>query len=467
METITYENIKVEGFAFDKILQIELFHTINTHGEAVIVGEVESSKVVDLVSRIDKTTIIKITTTAQKQISDLFIGCVSDVAVTNEELYSQVKLKLITLGALLDLERKNKSFQVTTNTYGDIIQEVTTGNATIQIEVSDKATNTLIVQYNETDWDFTKRMASGLNAPIVSVINEANAKIHIGIPSVAKTINVESSAFKHLFEHIKYENFSENSGLSAIHEDFALQKVASYEYALIGDLVNFNDISNRIKTVSAKLVDGILEMVYGVFPYSMSSNGDIVELITNIQISGKMLIGTVKSVDKDKVKVHLTDIDENYDASGDWEFPFSTAYSSTDGSGWYCMPEIDDTVRVFFPTCIEGGSFAASCEFAIPPSNPKNKSWKAPAGKEILLSEEGLYIIGNSGKVFISLTDDDGIKIHSDKDITVSSDTMINIVAGNDVKLVASNEIVVGTEDAYLNIKKDSISLVGKEILVN
>lgn len=69
--------------------------------------------------------------------------------------------------------------------------------------------------------------------------------------------------------------------------------------------------------------------------------------VTNTQISGKMYTGIVQAVQKDQVQVHLVDIDSEYDGAGNVWLPYSTAYSSSDGSGFYCMPAEGDQVRVF------------------------------------------------------------------------------------------------------------------------
>ena len=45
--------------------------------------------------------------------------------------------------------------------------------------------------------------------------------------------------------------------------------------------------------------------------------------------------------------MHLVDIDSEYDGAGNVWLPYSTAYSSSDGSGFYCMPAEGDQV-VFF-----------------------------------------------------------------------------------------------------------------------
>ena len=62
-------------------------------------------------------------------------------------------------------------------------------------------------------------------------------------------------------------------------------------------------------------------------------------------IAGASLRGKVIGVEGEKVQVHL-DIDEDQDAGGAYWFPFSTLQSSSDGSGWYYMPENGDCVDV-------------------------------------------------------------------------------------------------------------------------
>ena len=131
------------------------------------------------------------------------------------------------------------------------------------------------------------------------------------------------------------------------------------------------------------------------------------------------------------------------------------------------MPEKGDHVRVFFPTGNEEDAFAASATFAQPPKNPENKVWKAPGGKEILLTDEGMYIIGKSGKIYINLTDEKGVEIYSDKEINVMSDTKVNISAGKEVHIAAKNEIIIGTENAYIDLDKSSAVLTAKKVLVN
>ena len=101
-----------------------------------------------------------------------------------------------------------------------------------------------------------------------------------------------------------------------------------------------------------------------------------------------MYTGIVQAVQKDQVQVHLVDIDSEYDGAGNVWLPYSTAYSSSDGSGFYCMPAEGDQVRVFFPGSDEGKAFAASSVSVNSAPDVTDKQWRGPEGKQILMQKK-------------------------------------------------------------------------------
>ena len=62
-------------------------------------------------------------------------------------------------------------------------------------------------------------------------------------------------------------------------------------------------------------------------------------------MAGCSFMATVMDVKRDKVQIEVEQ-DEWGAADGKKWFLFSTVYSSGDGTGWYCMPEIGDSVRL-------------------------------------------------------------------------------------------------------------------------
>jgi hypothetical protein len=470
MNTISYADITVTGFPFQKIEQLLISHTVNEHGQAEIIGELDSTTAQDFLKRVDEKMIVTVTTKAEGQPSNLFYGCIRNVSLQQETEYSRVTLQLYSMSRLLDMDKKNKTYQNTAKTYGQIITADISDKSDLHMMVSDKAIGALLMKYNETDWQFAKRMASKLNAPLVSNVSSPRPQIYIGLPPASKTITVNKTAYSYGSDTGAMSQLT----LGALGQDFGGEQIESYEYGYVGDQISFGGKSGRVKSVKATLRDGILTMTYGLLAAggtASSSGGGLAGIAApaapNAQASGKMMRGKAMAVSGDKVQVHLTDVDGGYDGGGNWWFPYSTAYSSSDGSGWYCMPEVGDEVRVFFPSGNEGDAFAASSVCATPPANPKHKSWKAPGGKEILLTDEGMYIIGKSGKVYINLTDEKGIEIHSDKDITVTSDANIKINSSSEVQIIAKNQIIIGTEDAYLDLTENSATLAASQVLIN
>ena len=461
METISYGNIKVEGFPFRRIRSIWINHQVNEHGIAQIKGEVDSEEAQGLVQRVDETLRVSITTTAKEQPGKLFYGCVKEISLSQESGYSIVSLTLYTTSRILDMQKKKKTYKQVSQTYGQIIKEGIADKGELNMTVSDKATNQFVMKYDETEWEFAKRMASRLQAPLVADIKSEKPLLYVGLPTPSKTITIKSKAFSYGSQVDSHAQLS-----NTMVQDFSGEEVESYAYAFIGDKVSINGKAACIKGVDAVLTDGILQMRYTL----MQANGSVVGIAvpeTHSKTSGKMMKGTVKEVNKDKVKVNFKEIDDDSDPGGDWWFPFSTAYSSSDGSGWYCMPEVGDEVRVFFPSGEEADAFAASTVFTEAPKDPKHKSWKAPGGKEILLTDEGLYVIGKAGKIYINLTDEKGVEIYSDKEINVMSDTKVSICADNEVHIVAKNEIIIGTEEAYIDLDKNTATLAASEVLIN
>lgn len=463
MEPITYANIEVEGFPFKKLLSLYIDHRPNEHGIATLEGEVEADTAKDLVQRVDEKKLVKITTSAEGQKNTtLFCGKVKDIALRQENEYGIISLSLYTTSRILDVKKKSKTYQQKKQTYKEIISDgISEEEGKLNMTVSDKAIEHLIMKYDETDWEFALRMASKLDAPLVADITAEKPYICVGLLPEKEVEQIDSKEFSYTS---KVEDYTKMSG--AMIQDFAGDQAKSYAYAYIGNTITINGSPTRIKGVHAVLVDGILHMTYDLMPAGGSVVGIAAPKMQSRAV-GKMMKGIVKKVEGASLQVHLPDIDEEYDSKGDWFFQFSTPYSSSDGSGWYCMPEVDDIVRIFFPTGEEEYAFAASSECAQPPKNPRNKSWKAPGGKEILLTDEGMYIIGKSGKIYINLIDDKGVEIYSDKVINVMSDKQVNICAANQVQIVASNEIVIGTEDAYIDIDKSTAVLAAKKVLIN
>lgn len=442
METITYENIKVEGIPFQRIKNLSIEHSVNAHGTCHIEGELWQWSAQKIINRVDESFALRITTNAAGQTSRLFYGTIQSIRVEKENDYAILVIDGITSSGRLDTRKESRTFQNKSLTYEKLLNRLLQNRGTVQVTASDKPVGSFVIQYDETDWSFIVRMASRLSVPACINIVSETPQIYIGIPTSGRTILVKGDSF----------SLAQNGS----------QRVVSYQYGYLGDTLQLNGKNYRIRSVRASLEDGILSCVYEVG----NASSFIVQKVPNTQVSGRMIKGKVKKVEEDRVQVHFYSMDGTYDEESSCWFPYATAYSSKDGSGWYSMPEEDDEVRVFFPSGDEGEAFAAGAIAKHVPENVHDKVWRGVNGKAVLLTAEGLIITCKDQKIFIRLSDENGIEIVSDKNITVTSSANVNVSAGNTIRILAEKEVILGTAESYINIREEGISATGEQIVL-
>lgn len=150
----------------------------------------------------------------------------------------------------------------------------------------------------------------------------------------------------------------------------------------------------------------------------------------NTRLSGASLFGRVLNVDRERVTIRLTE-DENKSGSGTRWFPYASVYSSPDGTGWYCMPEIGDQIRLYFPAERETEAYAASAYHEGDGglrTNPACKFWRNKEGKEIQLSPDKILLTNNQG-TYIELSDAEGIKMVSEGTVVIHANKLMSIAS--------------------------------------
>lgn len=447
MESITYYNMKVEGTPITKVTQFDMEHAVGSLGSATVAGEVTKADGEAFAGRATYETMLKITTSAEGQPPVLFIGVVDRAYVTTQDEYAILHVQLKSVAARLDDEPGNKSFQNLGSSFEEVITASLKGKARLNMKVSDKPIGQLMMQYQETPWAFAGRMASQLGASISTNVTTQVPVLTVGMPDNGKSYTLLD---------VEYDMGGRSSGGAAG------TTLSTTQYMEIGDKVSYGSGSGVVTGVSATIQNGILRVSVtsgqkDSFQQKASSNGIV---------SGKMFKGIVQAVRKDKVQVHLVDIDSSYDAGGNLWLPYSTAYSSGDGSGFYCMPQEGDEVRVFFPSNNEKDAFAASSVNVSPLDNPKHKKWRSPAGKEILLTEGGLFITSKEQKIFINLEDEKGITICSDSDINVMTVNNMLLYAQKEMKLQSENKILLSTGTSYIDMTPKEIQLGAERVTI-
>lgn len=96
------------------------------------------------------------------------------------------------------------------------------------------------------------------------------------------------------------------------------------------------------------------------------------------------------------MKVKL-EIDDEQSIETSWQLPYSTPYTAAGNSGWYIMPEVGNTVLIYFPnkeedSAIVLNSIRVQNTGADKIGDPADKYLRTVHGKEIKLAPDELMI---------------------------------------------------------------------------
>ncbi|NLD47563.1 MAG: hypothetical protein GX660_10250, partial [Clostridiaceae bacterium] len=389
------------------------------------------------------------------------------VEIKNVKDIYYIQVEAVSRTYCLDVKLKNRSFQNSQMTYDALVREVI---SEYEADYKDSASQgktleKLTLQYQETDWEFLKRMASRFNAGLVPDHVSDKPRFQFGITEVESEGTLEEDNYRVRKNISKYKVLSENSksGSPKVDvNDFIYYEVDSKDCIMdIGSKLKFRNISLFVYEWQAHIKGGVLNYTYFLAP----KNGLSQRLVCNDRIIGLSIEGEVIGVEKDKIKVHL-EIDEKQSAGEAWWFLYSTGYTAEGNSGWYCMPELKDHVMVYFPSSREEDA-VASCSVRKDTegsennkvSNPDIKYFRTKAGKELMFSEKEILISAKDGETFIKLSEDSGIEIYSAKPVKITTKEDLTISAGTNIVITAKDSI-------SLNCQKSKIIMDGATSII-
>lgn len=433
-------NIDATPLAFLSILDIRIEEKIGEHGVMTITGYIEDEaeeKYLSLLTGDVWEKIEMVGKDGEREI--LFWGIVTDFSINSEYHQKQLTLKLASGSWLMDQEEHIRSYQDSAITYEQIFRSIGKSYPDADIKFSsslEEAEGKLILQYYETDWQFLKRLASRKNKFLTADSRAKGIRFTYGLPIGQSAEFPEHQKYTVRKELDEYRR-RKNSGLPSLHEDDALIYIVQCrDHHRIGDSMIIHGRKLYIYKVLSSFTGG--EMLHDC--YLKSQAGMAVAEITQPEMTGVSLDGIVQKVKEDQVQVVILE-DENRQQDINLWYPYATVYSTPDGTGWYCMPEPGDMVRLTIPGREEKKAFVTSSVHMETDSadrkDPNVKSFKSKYQKEVRFTPESIVITNNQGTK-IELTDAEGIHIVSAhsvmleaaEDMTISSDTGSLIVAG-------------------------------------
>lgn len=311
----------------------------------------------------------------------LFSGIITELSTQSMGKSCHVNLTARSFSYLMDRKKRSRSFQNTSMTYGELTAQIIQAypGAVSQIHFQDRPLGEIAVQYEETDWQFLKRMLSALHVPVVCSEARESLCFYAGVAQIPARMEV--LCIEEVEKRMGDLAYWQDMGEPVTDGDFIRYQVKLDNCIPLYSAVSFR---NRDLTVASAEYRTIGSTVYESVQLK-SRQGMVEKPVYPMHLVGTALDGTVREVKGENMKIHLR-IDDAYPGDDCYWFPFSTPSASPDGSGWYHMPETGDQVRVYFPSKKTGDVIAVS---AVSDLQPSGDTPRAGGGAEDKEGNEG------------------------------------------------------------------------------
>ncbi|ADO54187.1 contractile injection system protein, VgrG/Pvc8 family [Paenibacillus polymyxa] len=452
---IGYESLRFYGsFQPQHIEKLQITRAINDHAYLMVSGMLsEEQGAVCIGQNMEDEPIVILQLDEQGQsLRRLFHGIVTRLSVHCTRGVYTFELEAASHSYQMDIKLKKRSYQDIHRTYDDLVTAMVRkyqyGDA-IDTVTNYAKLDTFVLQYEETDWAFLKRLASRFGSVLVPEVTAASPKVFFGMPE-GKPYKVERDVFyrvRKTFHELDEGKPGERAG------SYVTYVIESLLYVALGDLITLPIGSGKelvVVRAVTRLEDGLL-----LTRYDLQAEQDIrYARYENDQATGITLTGSVLKVQQDFIQLQL-DIDPKQDLAKACWFPVATRYVAEEHSGWYDMPEIGERVELYLPTSREHEAYVADSlrQHRYTMGQPDVKAWRHAQGSGVDMSKQELTL-STSGAFSIAL--------HEGSGITVSSPGNVQIQGGH-VQLDAGQELSLEAGSAlYLKGGASSMVLDGE-----
>ena len=457
---IDVTRLSVSPFVVESIVEMKVEQSLNQHASMYLKGIIPKESGDSGVMDTDDSTVI----TVSDQDGVIFSGLVQDIRASFEGQVYYLEVWAVSFSIKADTDVISRSFQDAGMNYQQIGDLMAGENElSMSMEASPLSIHNLLLQYQETNWEFLKRIASHNHSVLLPSVEEP--KFYFGIPKGNDKGRLLSYRFS-VGKNIRRYRRHFGAGVDVSSEDSLEYIVHADDSVLaIGDMVDYGGTALFVREARIHLADAVLTCRYVLCP----ENGLKVPAVSNPHITGLTLAGQALEVNQDTVKVLLC-VDESQDSATAYAFPYMTPYSAENHTGLYLMPETGDVVNIQFPTEDESLAVALSSyrqADSDKTGDPNVKYLRTPHDKEIKISEDEILITAKTGGLYIKLNQDNGIEVFSQHGITVNTLSSIDMMAAGHISLSAGTNIILNAGLAgSLNAGKGISVMAGKDVSI-
>ncbi|WP_277408719.1 RHS repeat-associated core domain-containing protein [Lacrimispora xylanisolvens] len=392
--------------------------------------------------------------------SVIFRGKLKSLRTIRESGSFYLYTEFITYTSEWDLTLKSQSFCNTAATYAQVLKDILSEypKKDIKDEVTGgKLIPGFLLQYEETDWMFLQRLASHFSTYLITDSTAPFGQAYFGVPVINYGTVLVHGDYEMVQDQWEYNKIiSSRPKLSdeLLSQEMIRWRITSRKRLFMGEELTFNGLLMVVTGIDIRTSHGELLKTYEL----CRRKGILTHKKKNEEIFGMSLPATVKERRGNQVRVHL-DIDPVYPAGGNLKY-FTYAIES---SSFYCMPELESRVQLYFPSHDEQDAIAVHAIRTSGGTNPAVKTFSDPGGSMMSMGQGSFdFVSGNSrlhlgkdGQIFISaaniiLEAASKLSVGESEDavsdnITVQAATMLTLQVGSQ-KIVLDGNTNVQSE---------------------
>ena len=385
----------------------------------------------------------------------LFSGYPEKVEIKEERGYRIADIQAVSGTILLDQKKSNRVFQKKVQTYMGIAGIVTadTEHSACILPGSDMRTGGTLIQYQETDWNFLKRMASQLGLPLVPDISYYYPRFYLGLPEGEKKELGEILSCDMCFDGRYYAV----SGKCLVdREDFICYDVVTRTSLSLGDRVTYEGRELLVSRKKTELAGGEV-----IFTYRLAGNSYTwVPWEDNPDYTGMSFVGSIVGTQGEQVEVAF-DIDKT--AAGGNRYGFAPAT----GNLMYCMPQKGTKTSLYIGNGDEAQGIATGCirtngSTCEGTGSPEKKSFRSEHGKGMDLYPQRMGLDGGeTGK--ITFEDETGTTIESNGGLVLMAKEGIRLESMTGIAMQGMSDIMaLYSEGASSLCVNGSVDMLGR-----
>jgi hypothetical protein len=475
-----YHNIIVQlgERLLPELRELKIIRKFNEHAQLGLTALLPEEQADNLLESVDANTPVEVMLADGGVSRCLFRGLVTELSVKAAHDVYSLNITGISYTYRLDVARVDRSFQNPALTHKNLVKTVIGATAgadcIVNPSVADQKTGRFILQYRETNWQLLKRIASSLGTGLIPDPGAAGPKFWFGLPDTDNQAELGNYHYRIQKKLNTYREVEADQSSTAQEDDFIVYEVELGRILRVGERIRFQNHSLVVAEAITGMEQGVLKHRYCLMP----ERGFLQKPTYNPLIAGLTLEGEVIDIEEDRIKLQLKLDGSQNPVEACW-FSYASGFTSEGDTGLYCLPELGDWAKLYFPAHREeeayvSGTIRRNEKNGERLQDPEAKYFRTVNGaaepdaiaKEMLFTKEELRLTlsgKNDNPLMIQIDDHTGVTVLSGKGLEISAKQDIALNTGQKLSITAGEAIELSCRGSRI-MMNDQVEIDGAKI---